>query len=182
MKKYFSWLGTFAVVVIVFGTIYGATQQAQRNDADYPQVQIAEDTAALLDAGAKPTTLVLGKVNMNTSLSPFIVVYDKAGNPVAGSGYLNDRLPGIPMGVLTASANRTYHRVTWEPRNGLNFAAVTVASTNYYVMSARSLAIVQANEIHTFHVVGFGAVCAVVVLIAMYAISASGAAKSKSRK
>jgi hypothetical protein len=125
---------------------------------------------------------VLGKVDMNTSLSPFIVVYDKAGRPVAGSGYLDNKLPSIPVGVLTASANRAYHRVTWEPRTGLNFAAVTVASTNYYVMSARSLAIVQANEIHTLRVVGFGAVCSVVVLIAMYAISASGSGRRKSGK
>ena len=51
MKEHLPWFASLAILVVVFGTIYGAVQQSQRSDANSPQIQIAEDT--LLDIAYK---------------------------------------------------------------------------------------------------------------------------------
>ena len=79
------WLGAGAILVVIFGTIYTVAHQAQRQDANYPQIQIAEDAAAALNRGVKPAALVSGKVDLGASLAPFTIIYDKSGRIVAGS-------------------------------------------------------------------------------------------------
>lgn len=94
MKKLITVLAVIGIIVIVFGTMYGIVQQAQRNDANYPQIQMAEDTAALIGGGTDPyVASTLSPVNMKSSLAPFTIVYDKKGNVVSGSGYLNGKVP-----------------------------------------------------------------------------------------
>jgi hypothetical protein len=61
-----------------------AVQQDLRLGANDPQLQLAEDTARALDAGTPATTLVAtSKVDVATSLAPFLVIYDGAGNVLA---------------------------------------------------------------------------------------------------
>jgi hypothetical protein len=164
MKKNALWLGAIAILVIIFGTIYTIVQQAQRSDADYPQVQMAEDAAAALNNGAQPMTLVGSKVNINTSLAPFTIIYDKSGHIVAGSGFLNSSVPTIAFGVLSAANGHTYNRVTWQPQNGVRIASVSVAAKHYYVLSGRSLAEVEKNETKSFQLSVLGGVCSLIVL------------------
>ncbi len=41
MKKFLPWALALVVLLVVFGTIYTAVQQAQRSDANYSQIQLA---------------------------------------------------------------------------------------------------------------------------------------------
>ena len=144
------WLSAAAILVIIFSTIYTVVQQAQRSDANYPQIQLAEDTAAALNGGARPASLVNGRVNLADSLAPFVVIYTRSSQVVAGSGYLEDHIPCPPLGVLKAAQGKDYSAVTWQPRPGVRLAAVTVSANNYYVVSGRSLKQVETNENQTF--------------------------------
>ena len=169
MQKIAPWLGAAVIIGGIFITIYTVTQQAQRHDANYPQIQIAEDSAAELDQGVKAE--VPGKVDMAHSLSPFIIIYDLQGRVVSGSGYLNGALPTVPIGVLTAAKGKDYHAVTWQPSANVRIAAVTVASKYYYVLSGRSLTEVEKNETATLQRTALGLLGALTVLALTYFMS-----------
>jgi len=173
MKKLIPWYGSIVILIIIFGTIYGVVQQAQRQAANDPQIQIAEDTAVLLNQGVKPAALTFGRVSLNTSLAPFMIVYDKSGRVVAGSGYLSGQVPTVRDGVLQAASNKDYHAVTWQPQAGVRIAAVTVAADNYYVLSGRSLKQVEVNENETLQIAFIGGIASLIVLGIVFAISQS---------
>lgn len=172
MRKLVPYLGAAVILTIIFGTIYAVIQHAQRNDADYPQIQIAEDLAAGLNKGADPMLLATGNVDLATDLDPFTVIYNTSGEPIAGSGRLDGRLPMPPIGVLTAATGKTYSRVTWQPRENVRVAAVVVAARQYYVLSGRSLAQVEHNETASLELAVFGWIAALAVLCSMFAIQA----------
>ncbi len=168
MKKILSWLIALAVLWTGFLTIYAAVQQAQRNDANSPQIQMAEDTAALLKARVPDSVLPGQKVDMATSLAPFTIIYDKKGNVVVGSGYLNGKIPKAPIGILQASSGPEYNAVTWEPADNVRIAAVTTSANDYYVLSGRNLEEVEKNENKTLEIVLFGGLFATLLVGAAY--------------
>jgi hypothetical protein len=137
------WFAVVFVLVIIFGTIYAVTQHAQRMEANSPQIQLAEDTAAQLVKGAQPAALVQGSVAMDKSLAPFTNIYDQYGNAIVGEGMINDKVPVFPEGVLKLTQGTPYHTVTWQPQTGVRIAAVSVQAGNYYVVSGRSLTEVE---------------------------------------
>jgi hypothetical protein len=171
MKKCIPWLTTVVVLVIIFGTIYTVTQQAERTDANYPQIQIAEDAAMALDHGDKPTTLVGDKTNLDASLAPFIIIYDQSGKVVTGSGYLHNTIPVIPFGVLSAANGVPYHSVTWQPQPGIRIAAISVKANNYYIVSGRSLTETEKNENMAFRPVALGGLACLIVVALAFSIS-----------
>jgi hypothetical protein len=165
MKRLITLLATAGVIIIIFGTIYTVVQQAQRNGANSPQIQMAEDTAAQIKGGADPyIASTLSPVNMKSSLAPFTIVYDKKGNPVSGSGYLDGKVPKAPVGILQSSKGKDYHAVTWEPQSNVRIAAVTVTAKDHYVLSGRSLTEVEKNENETFKLSLIGGILALLVV------------------
>jgi len=171
MKRYISWVGAAAIIVLVFGTLYVTVQNSERTTANSPQVQLAEDAAVALDNGKSPVSVVSGMVSMNQSLAPFVVIYDKSGNPVSGSGRLDNHLPTVPIGVLTAAKGHDYHAVTWQPQAKLRFATVTVAADKYYVLSGRSLKEVEKTETQALQLSAIGCLGSLLILAIVYAAS-----------
>ena len=98
--RLFKYACLFVIVTAVFGTIYVTVQQDYRQSANDPQIQLAEDAAALLDKGATPAWNASNQIDAGTSLAPFVVIYSASGTPIAGSGLINGALPAIPAGVL----------------------------------------------------------------------------------
>jgi hypothetical protein len=164
MKRLFPWLMIVGLLVVMFGTMYVAVQQSQRSDANSPQIQLAEDAATALNLGDSPAAVIGSTVDMSKSLAPFMIVFDKSGKAVAGSGYLDGTVPKVPVGVLTASKGKDYHAVTWQPQPGVRIAAVTVSAKNYYVLSGRSLTEVEKNETRTLQISLLGGVVALMLL------------------
>ncbi|HSW37705.1 MAG TPA: hypothetical protein VLG37_05065 [Candidatus Saccharimonadales bacterium] len=155
MKSYLSLFISGLIITVIFGTIYGTVQQSLRLSANDPQIQLAEDSAAKLDAGAKAST-VSGQTDIKRSLATFLIIYDKSGRVVAGTGRLDGQIPRVPLGVLKASEGKDYHAVTWQPQNGVRLASVTVSAKNYYVVSARSLKEVEKRETKVFQLAVMG--------------------------
>ncbi len=184
MKKNVAWLAAAAIIVVIFGTMYGAVQQSQRNAGDWPQVQLAEDMAAKLKSGVAPNVALTrdveasDDVDVSTSLAPFISIFSKTGEWVGGSGYIEsvspeNALQRIPFGVLRAADNKEYHRVTWEPESGVRIAAVAVAADKYYVVSGRNMREIEHDEIRTMQVAAFGCVVSLAILATAYIFKGS---------
>lgn len=163
MRRILPWLIVLLMLLVVFTTVYSVVQQAQRRAANLPQIQLAQDTAAALDRGDVPSVLVHGNVNINKSLAPFTIIYDKQGKPVAGSGQLDGKLPKVDIGVLANSKGKDYNAVTWEPKDGVRIASVSVEADKYYVLSGRSLKEVEKNESHTLLIAASGFVITILL-------------------
>jgi hypothetical protein len=166
MKKLLPWMIALAAVTMIFATFEIVVQQSLRIGANDPQIQLAEDAASALNGNASPRSLVAGKVNLEKSLAPFVIIYDKAGQPVAGNGYLGNQLPVVPPGVLSAARGHDYSFVTWQPEDGVRLASVSVAANNYYVVSGRSLKEVEKREKQTLELSTLGWACTVVIILA----------------
>lgn len=165
MKKFLWGITGALLLVVIFGTIYATVQQSQRSEANYPQIQLAEDVADGLDQKYQPELLVYGKVDMAKSLAPFTIVYNKKDSKVsAGSGFLDGKVPQAPKGVLGASKGVPYHDVTWEPKKGVRIAAVVVEAKDYYVLSGRSLREVEKNESRTLQIALIGGLISLLIL------------------
>jgi hypothetical protein len=141
------WLPLAVVVSAVCALAYVTVQQALRQGANDPQIQMAEDTAAALNGGAAvvavlPTDLV----EFSSSLAPFVVVYDTDGKPLAGSGVLDGKLPDYPVGALQAVRQGGENRVSWQPQGDVRVASVVVPYKDGFVMAGRSLREVEKRE------------------------------------
>lgn len=169
-RNYALWAAAAALVLVIFGTIYAAVQQNQRADANDPQIQLAEDTAAALKQGADPSTLVSGYVNPSTSLAPFVVIYGEGYQPIVSSGYLHGDMSKIPHGVLTSARFKPYNAVTWQPEPGVRIAAVVVAAKPYYVLAGRSLTQVERGENRTLAITAAGCLVAELLVGAIFVL------------
>lgn len=145
------------VLTAACGLAYAEVQQALRGGANDPQVALAEDGARALDAGASPDSLVAagspaaaaagpGKVDVTASLSPFLVVYDAAGNVFATNGTFDGSPPVPPIGVLDTALAEGRDIVTWQPRTGVRIAAVVERWRGGLVLAGRSLRLVEQRE------------------------------------
>jgi hypothetical protein len=130
------------------GLAYAETQQALRSAANDPQLQLVEDAGIRLDAGATPASVVdtSSAVDLARSLAPFVIVFDAQGRILASNASLDDGQPAPPNGVLEAARPGSPNAVTWQPRDGLRFATVTVAWKGGTVLAGRSLRVVEQRE------------------------------------
>jgi hypothetical protein len=130
--------------------VYGAVQQDLRQSANDPQIELAENAAAGLNAG-QPVASVLPaeRVDLSSGLAPFVVVYDAHGDVLAASATLNGIVPPLPAGVLDAVAGRGEDRITWQPGPGIRIATVIVpygGTEPGFVLAGRSLRLVEQRE------------------------------------
>jgi len=129
------------------GLVYAAVQQDLRMGANDPQLRLAEDAAGALDGGAQPSTLVgSSKVDVAASLAQFVVIFDTSGTVLATDGQLDGHDPVPPLGVLDAARQNPPNRVTWQPREGVRIASVTVPWHGGTVLAGRSLREVERQE------------------------------------
>jgi hypothetical protein len=164
------WLYSAAVATALAGLIYITVQQNYRTNANDPQIALAEDAAASLSAGNVPASVVLRGaplVDIASSLSPWIAVYDSSGMPLEASGQLDNTPPKLPAGVFDLSApthvddpvwKNNEYRFTWQPRSGVRQAVVLVkaAGSNYFVAAGRSLREVEDRESKLTQMVALG--------------------------
>lgn len=163
VKMLGTWLPIAIVTVGVCFLVYAAVQQALRQSANDPQIQMAEDAAYALAQGAAVETIVPpAEVEVRRSLSPFLIVYDDSGMVLKTSGLLDGQVPSLPRGVLDYTCVHGHDRVTWEPQRGVRMAAVVVryqGQESGYVLAARSLREVEKREDQTLLIAGLAMLC-----------------------
>lgn len=132
------------VLAVVFLSMFVLVQQQARMQAnDTPQL-LATQVAKQLDADLGLESVNMGATDLANNPVPFVIMYDKQGKAVGGSGYLDSQLATIPKGVLEHTTDDP-HAVTWEPASGVRLATVTVATKDYYVVGGQSLAQTEAH-------------------------------------
>jgi len=153
------------LATLLSGLVAVVAQQGLRTGADSPELQLAEDAAVALDAGAAPAAVTGGvAVDMARSLAPFVVGFDTAGHVLATGGRLDGADPAPPIGVLQHATSGTPNRVTWQPRDGVRIATVSVAWGGGTVMAGRSLREVERRVDVTQQLVMLGWAATLVVL------------------
>ncbi len=145
--------------------VYLVAQQDGRWLANEPQVQLAEDAAARLDAGGRPADQVGREpVDISRSLAPFVVVYGPTGDILATDGTLDGRPPDVPAGVWAETRSSGRDAVTWQPRPGIRIATVGVAWSGGTVLAGRSLRQVEEHVATLGLIVGGGWLITLVAL------------------
>ena len=144
------WLPLAAVLTLVSGLVYGAVQQDLRQNANDPQIQMAEDAAAAVGSG-QPAQAVVGAVpvDMASSLAPYLMVFAANGQLVAASVRLDGAPPTLPAGLASYMSEHNEDRVTWQPRAGVRSAAVlrrVADPPGGFVLAGRSLREVEIRE------------------------------------
>jgi hypothetical protein len=164
------WL-PFAVVITAFCALaYATVQQALRQGLNDPQIQLAEDTAYALNNGATIDSVISGsKVEMSSSLAPFIDIYDANGKAVAGSGLLAGQLPDYPKGALDSAKQTGENRVTWQPNSDLRIASVVALYNNGFVVAGRNMREVEQRESQTELLAGVTWILALVATLIVIA-------------
>ena len=131
------------VFTAAIGFGYAAIQQVYRQSANDPQVQYVREAASMIANGADPKSIVpTEKIEISTSLSPFIMVFDKTGNLLASSAVLDGKSVQPPKGALVWPTDYGENRITWQPRASVRQAIVvrrTGGNRDDIVVSGRSL-------------------------------------------
>ncbi len=133
---------------------------------DMPQL-LATQAAKQLDAGLGLASIQMGATDLANNPVPFVIVYDKKGKPVDGSGYLDKKLAVMPAGVVNHAKPGEPHAVTWAPRPGVRIASVTVAAKDYYVVGGQSLKMAEkhAQRLLLLTLLGYAASLFVVIAV-----------------
>jgi len=152
-----SWLPLAIAIVGVIGFGWLGLQQAYRNAADDPQVEMAKDAAAGINQH-QPVSAVIPKtlIDVKTSEAAFMVITDQDGKALATSGQLDGSAPIPPKGSLETAKKKGLNRLTWEPSKGLREATIIVpfdasANSHGYVIVARSIKEAERRETDLAH-------------------------------
>jgi hypothetical protein len=125
LKIAVKWLPFAVIITFLTGFIFLSNQQNLRISANDPQIQLAEDYAAYLKEGNYPDDLSqFQKVNINESLSTFVIIMDDSGKIIGSSANLDDKSPTPPQGTLDFAKKHGQNRFTWEPKKGVRSAVV----------------------------------------------------------
>lgn len=168
-----AWIPLAVLATVLAGTLYGVAQQQLRDGADDPQVQLAEDSAAQLAAGAPASAVAPpGPVDLAVSGAPWVAVYGLDRRPLAASARLDGGILPYPVAVFDNARPGHPDRVTWMPREGVRQATVVVAWTGGWVVSGRSLRRVEEREGRVAQLVAAGwLACLVLTAAAALAVA-----------
>ena len=137
--------------------LYAIPQHVLRSGLNDPQIQMAGDLAATLDRfgvndglrqGALLASGAGGNIDMARSLSPFLIVYNDAGEPLGSNAQLDGQTPAPPKGVFDYVRQHGEERVTWQPRRDVRIAAVIErvhGPQPGFVMAGRNMREVEAR-------------------------------------
>lgn len=174
------WLPFVVVITAFCALVYASVQQAYRQGANDPQIQMAWDAAYALDHGKTIEEVVPAEgIDMDRSLAPFYIIYNSAEQPVAASGSLNDSLQTVPQGVLGYAKENGENRLTWQPQPGTRIAAVIVPYKDGFVLAGRNLREVEVREAQ---VTTFAGITWALALIATLIVIAFGEFALRERK
>lgn len=146
IKKIIEFLPLTIAITGLAGMVYLVGQQMYRQSANDPQIQMAEDLAQALNNSKTLESLVAqNKVDIATSLAPYVTVFDESGKPVWSNATLDGKTPGLPNEVFDVSRSEQV-RTIWQPQFGVRSAIVVSKYNQGFVMAGRSLREVEKRE------------------------------------
>lgn len=144
------WFALATVWTLAAGAIVLVQHQVLRQQADEPQVQLAEDAARRLAGGSDALAVVPpgAPVEIEASLAPWLAIYDARGAPLSGNGRYQGNAPMLPGGAFEFARSHHGHRLSWQPRPGVRQALVIVPVRNAgFVVAGRSLRVIEQRKL-----------------------------------
>jgi len=84
-----------------------------------------------------------GRMDIFKTLSPFMIIFDQDGKPLASNIELNGKIPVPPIGVFDNAKLKGENRLTWQLEAGVRIAAVIVPFNSNgqsgFILAGRSL-------------------------------------------
>ncbi len=178
MKKLTStvkfWLPLAVVITLLSGMAYGVGQQVLRQSANDPQVQVAEDAAAVFAGSDAPLAIdYASQTDLSTSLQTFQMSFDDTGKLQNAGVILDGTTPLPPAGVFDYARKNTEHRFTWQPKTGVRIAVVLrhySGKSSGFVLAGRSLREVEIREQRLMQMVAAGWAVSMFVVLGLAAI------------
>jgi len=127
------------VGTVVLGTTYLVAERIDREGTDESILRLASQVVRELKSGETNTVEALARVDLATSVLPFVIVFDATDAPVAGTGYLDGELGTIPSHVLESARASGTHHAAWQPEPGLRFTTVEMAVGPWVILAGQSL-------------------------------------------
>lgn len=164
-----NWLGYAAAVTLLCFLVYIIAQQNFRQSANDPLFQLAQDAVNAINKGEYPRLLTgTQQLDLASTLSPYVLIYDANGNAVGNNITLDGQIPKPPGGALNEARDNGVNPVTWQPRPGIREATVMMAThRGYVVVAGRSL---QTTEDHIARLGGqvlLGWIASLMVMLAI---------------
>lgn len=139
-----------AILSMLCACGYGVIQQNMRHSANFPQQTIVDRASVALASGADVRGQIPdGNVNVQSSLEPFLIVYNNSGTVVGSNVHLNGNTPTLPRGVFDYARTHGVDKLTWQPTSTTRIAAVIEyyeGNGGGFVLSGRSLRVVEDEE------------------------------------
>ena len=174
-SNFISHFAALMIITVLCGLIYVTVQQSHRTSANDPQLQIALDLKNAIETNRSTVKWMPGDtIEISKSLSVFKTFYNRNGEPVQSTGFLDGQLPRIPKTVLDFTERNRENVVTWQPQSGIRLAMVieSVKSPSIgFVAVGRSLKDVEKREstLVTMVLVAW-LVCVGVILFTFYCV------------
>jgi hypothetical protein len=162
------WLPLVVAFTLICGIVYLVVQQNYRHSANDPQFQMAEDAANSISNGIAPKSLIVNHpIELSSSLSPYLIIYDDLELPIASGAFLNGKIPKLPSGVLEFVKKHGEDMITWQPRTGIRQALIiekTTSGSLYFVVAGRSLRKTEERIGLLMQQIVLGWVCSLMIL------------------
>ncbi|MFL5787393.1 MAG: hypothetical protein ACJ748_05030 [Flavisolibacter sp.] len=161
-------LSAIAIITIVMALIYASVQQTYRANANDPQILIAHDLRDNLSAGKQPSAFYTDSIDLEKSLATFVQTYDAHAKPLWTTGYIEGKLPQLPVSVINYVKEHGEDWITWQPRRSIRMAMGIVRTNSSpvaYIAVGRSLREVEERVSRLITIVGIcWTLCIVIIL------------------
>lgn len=159
----FNALTLSGIATVLALAVYVIPQQVLRQDANDPQIELAENLAQELKSGSTlEESMPAGSIDVSRSLSTFLIAFDADGKPLASQAQLRGKIPTPAKEVFDDVRKKGEARFTWAPDHSARFAAVLLHvpgdGTNVnegFVLAGRSLREVEIREEQLGHLALF---------------------------
>ena len=166
-------LGLGLLLTLLGGLCMQVTQQLLRRGADQPQQQMVNLAASRLAEGETPDQVIPpAHVELGRDLQPFLIYYNDRGEPLRGTGYLDQKLPSPPAGVFEYLRSHPTDAITWQPRHNLRIATVLQRITGPqagFLLAGRDMVLVEKQESLLYHL----SVVSWIIVLALLALGAA---------
>lgn len=100
-------------------------QHSLRLAANDPQIELAEDISLRLARGADPQTILTQPaINLRTSVSTYVMVFNRVQEPVVVTALLDNQEVKPPVELFNLTEKNGQTRFTWQPAPGVKSAVV----------------------------------------------------------
>lgn len=167
------WLALGFSITAIWSFLFVIVQQDLRLGANDTQAEIAGNVElALLDGTPFKYFSSANPVKIGKSLTPYVILYDRNGVPLAGNGSLEGNFPVPPKGVFDNLLAHGEERFTWEPSPGVREAVVARlyrGTDPVFIIVGRSLAEVES---HIKEIARLSVVLWMITLLGSFVLSA----------